>query len=281
MGILAAIVLPPFISYFLPEGCEILRNLFEGPQIWHEETMRSAGTEFPPTPWSLIVRIQRGSEEERTGALETVCENYWQPIYVFARMSGYSPEDAEDLTQEFFAGLERSGLWDRVEREMGRLRSLLIGAFKRTAADQHRRNTAEKRGGMARYSSFDRELGEQSYSLERLPGVAPDAAYDHAWALTVFSQALGDLKDDYVARGKARLFAGLQPLLMRQGEESHREAAAQLEISEGAIKSALFQLRSRYREQFRRIVKDTLTPEQDLDEEVRYLLTIIKERGGL
>lgn len=243
--------------------------------------MDDVDLEFPPTPWSLIHRIQEGSEEDRALALETICASYWQPLYVYARILGHSPADAEDLAQDFFAQVALSGLWERAEQDRGRLRSLLIGSFKRVVADQGRRRGAGKRGGTTPHVSLDREVGEQSYELEKRPGLSPDAAYDHVWALAVFLRALGEVEEEYNLSGKAGLFSGLRPLLMKTDEASCGEVAARLNTSEGAIKSSLHKLRARCREHFRHLVKQTLIDSGELDEEVSYLLAIIKERGGL
>src|SRR4029077_9955668 len=84
---------------------------------------------FTTTQWSVVLSAQ-GRSPSAEEALEKLCRIYWWPLYGFVRRQGYSPEEAQDLTQGFFAMLlERRDL-DAVRREKGRLRSYLLASLK-------------------------------------------------------------------------------------------------------------------------------------------------------
>lgn len=236
---------------------------------------------FPQTPWSLILRIQKGDPELRRCALDEVCQAYWQPVYVFARMSGFGQHDAEDLTQDFFAGLERSGLWDRANAELGHLRALLIGAFRRLAIDHRRRGSALKRGGRAVMESLDWQKGEDAFLVPTNAGLSPDMAFDYAWARLVFQETLERIVEDFRSTGREALIRQLIPLLMHEQGETQRDAARRLGWSESRLKAQLHRIRKHFRATFRDRVAATVTHEDDLEEEIQFLLHLLKTNGGL
>lgn len=243
---------------------------------------KTAGNPFPPTPWSLLLRMQRGSGAERARALETICETYWRPIYLFARMNRYSPEDAEDLTQEFLKHLAQDGVWDRVEREKGKLRSFLIGAFKRVEIQLGRKDRAKKRGGGIPDVPFHEAEAEATWVWERYAkDVAPERAYEQSWALAVFRQAMTRLEAEYAASNQARSFAVLQKHLMLQADAPQRTDAELLGMSTGAFRTAVRRMRLRLREHFHRLVRETVAREDDVEEEVSYLLEILRSSRSL
>src|SRR5437763_17115023 len=100
---------------------------------------------FTTTQWSVVLDAQ-GESPSAEEALEKLCRAYWWPLYGFVRRQGYSPEEAQDLTQGFFAMLlERRDL-DAVRREKGRLRSYLLALLKHLLAKARRRAITVKRG---------------------------------------------------------------------------------------------------------------------------------------
>ncbi|TWU42766.1 RNA polymerase sigma factor [Novipirellula artificiosorum] len=88
--------------------------------------------EFATTHWSLVVAAKPdgASQTQAQEALEELCKAYWYPLYTFVRNRGYSPTDAEDLTQSFFARLIETRGFASAEPERGRFRSYLLGALK-------------------------------------------------------------------------------------------------------------------------------------------------------
>src|SRR5438034_10275648 len=82
---------------------------------------------FTTTHWSVVLAA-RGESAAAQEALEKLCRTYWWPLYGFVRREGYKPEEAQDLTQAFFARLlERRDL-ETVRQERGRLRSYLLAS---------------------------------------------------------------------------------------------------------------------------------------------------------
>src|SRR6267143_1582743 len=100
---------------------------------------------FTTTHWSVVLEAQGESPAARE-ALEKLCRTYWRPIYAFLRRQGVGPEEAEDLTQGFFAQLLERRSLSAVRKEKGRLRSYLLGALKYFLADERRRAMAIKLG---------------------------------------------------------------------------------------------------------------------------------------
>ena len=107
-----------------------------------------ASTSFPATDWTVVVQVRAGADEQMVRkALAKLCVRYWYPLYAFARRRGYSPHDAEDLTQEFFAYALKTNLFAAAEQELGKLRTFLVVAFDRFLSHSRMRDTALKRGG--------------------------------------------------------------------------------------------------------------------------------------
>ena len=84
---------------------------------------------FATTHWSVVLTAGRQDTTSAASALEKLCKTYWYPLYAYVRRRGYSPHDAQDLTQGFFACLlERQSLRN-VDPNKGRFRSFMLGAL--------------------------------------------------------------------------------------------------------------------------------------------------------
>ena len=108
--------------------------------------------------WSIVLEAQAGEPERAQAAMEDLCRAYWHPIYAYARRSGQSPADAEDLTQAFFALLIEKDTLAAAAKDRGKLRTFLLTIFKRFLADDWRHAHAEKRGGGSPVVSIDQIL---------------------------------------------------------------------------------------------------------------------------
>src|SRR5207302_5062864 len=203
---------------------------------------------FTTTHWSVVLTAQERSPAA-DAALEKLCRTYWWPLYGFVRRQGYSPEEAQDLTQGFFALLlERRDL-DAVRREKGRLRSYLLVSLKNFLGKAHRRTMAVKRGGGRPLVPLDELLARERADQEPGDHLTADRIYERRWALTLLEQVLTRLEAEYQADGRARLFAQLKQLLADEpGRLSQAEIADELDMSENAVKQAFHRLRQRYRE---------------------------------
>lgn len=236
----------------------------------------SSGGFFPNTRWSMVMAARETSESERGEALEGLCRLYWRPVYLFVRQRGNSPEQTEDLTQEFFLRLLDGELFQSVSGpERGRLRSFLCVVLKRFLADDYHRRMAQKRGGNRVIVDIDGPSIENQIEGGGTDGTDPERAFDRRWALDLLEEARRRLKEDYRRAGKDGLFEQFEPSISpRAGKVSHAEMAAELGMTEGAVKVAVHRFRQRYRECLLSTLRDTLAENEDPEEELRYLLSL-------
>jgi RNA polymerase sigma-70 factor (ECF subfamily) len=235
--------------------------------------------EFQTTHWSLVVTA--GSDEaslvSAQNALEDLCKAYWYPLYVFVRYRGYSADEAQDLTQSFFARLIEKRGFANADPDRGRFRSYLLGAMKNFLANEWHRARAMKRGGGATLLSWDALDPEARYALEPAGTDDPGAGFDRKWAEETIARALDRLREEMEAKGKGDLFTNLKGSLT--GDESDRTGiAARLGMSVGAVKVAVHRLRKRYRELLRAEIADTVDDPADIDLEMRDLVAALRRK---
>ncbi len=232
----------------------------------------AAGAGFSPTHWSVVLAAKDKSSPQSQQALETLCRTYWHPLYLFARRQGHSPDDAEDLTQEFFARLLQKDYLQTVAREKGRFRSFLLVALKRFLANEWDRAHARKRGGGQALVPLDTRLAERHYQTEPPAAASPDQLYERRWALTLLDRTVAGLRQEFEAAGKAGEFACLKEFLAAdRGELDYGAAAARLGTSEGAARVAVHRLRRRFREVYRQQVAQTVSSPEEIEDEIRHL----------
>ena len=234
------------------------------------------GVAFTTTHWSVVLQAQDESPAAQH-ALEKLCRTYWRPIYSFVRRQGLGPIDAEDLTQGFFAQLlERRDL-SAVRREKGRLRSYMLAALKHFLADERRRAMAIKRGKGDRPIPLE-DLGVGEWmNMELSDSLTAERIYERRWAATVLDRALELLKQEYAATANAVLFDSLAQLLPDEpGAPSRAEIAAQFGMTENAVAQAFHRFRQRYQTLIRQEVAHTVATPADIDEELRYLIAVLR-----
>ncbi|MEO5712453.1 MAG: sigma-70 family RNA polymerase sigma factor [Luteolibacter sp.] len=211
-----------------------------------------------------------------TLALESLCQAYWYPLYVFVRRQGHGAHDAQDLTQAFFARLLEKDYLQSVEREKGRFRTFLIVAMKRFLLNEWDKLRTQKRGGNFIHLPLDTDLAESRYMDESSETLPADQVYERRWALTLLDQAMTRLRADYVDSGRRKEFEHLKSFLTAErGEVSYRGIASALEMTEGAARVALHRLRKRFREIFREEIAGTVSSGDEVDDEVRYVVAIL------
>jgi DNA-directed RNA polymerase specialized sigma24 family protein len=234
---------------------------------------RPSQARFTTTRWSVVLAAKARLCPDGRQALETLCQAYWYPLYAFVRRQGENPQDAADLTQEFFTRLlEKDWLAD-VHREKGRFRDFLLAALKHFLSKERHRASARIRGGLCRIVPLDVETAETRYRLESQDPIHPDLVFERQWALTLLAEVSRCLKEEYVQAGKAGLFAALEPYLSaRKGEQPCAILAGHLGMTEGAVRVAAHRLRRRYREVLRARITDTVSSPDQVDEEIRHLL---------
>ena len=235
------------------------------------------GGHFPPTRWSVVLAACNEQDAERASiALDTLCGAYWFPLYVYVRRRGYSPEDAEDLTQGFFAALIGRDYLAHADRTKGRLRSFLLVTLKHFLSDEWAKASAQKRGAGRTTISIDTAQAEDRYALEPADEGSPDVLYEKRWVLTLLDNVLAELRQEYVGSGKGHVFDVLQKFLAwNSAGEAYREAAAQLHMKESAVRVAIFRLRRRYGDRLREAVAATVTSPEDVPAELNYLFSLL------
>ena len=171
---------------------------------------------FPTTLWTVVLHAGRDEPAQAQAALAQLCQGYWYPLYSFIRRRGYSPHDAQDLTQAFFAHLlEKRGL-GRVDPEQGRFRTFLLASLKNFLANDWDKSHALKRGGGQTIVSLDEDSAESRYRLEPSHDLTPERHFERQWAMTLLDQVLDALRDEYHAEGKGDLFEELKAVLTGQ-----------------------------------------------------------------
>ena len=232
--------------------------------------------EFPQTEWSLILQASLSGDDSARAALEELCQRYWPVVRDFLQRRGMSPEDAEDVTQEFFAGIARSGALHRADRELGRFRSFLLGSLERKLAEWYRYRNAQKRGG----GVVPVRLDHVPEGQQAIPA-SDEVSFDVAWAERVLEMGLGRLEREYAARERMEEFAVMVPFLSAAAGQALQDAAAlKLGVGEGAMKSRIFRLRQRYRDCVLEEITATVATPHEAEEEMAYLFRVISARGG-
>jgi RNA polymerase sigma factor (sigma-70 family) len=232
---------------------------------------------FVTTHWSLVLSARDPQSPQSADALEKLCRAYWPPLYAYLRRSGRSKEDAEDLTQAFFARLLEKHFLDSVQQERGRFRSFLLVALKRFLANEWDRGRAQKRGGGKIHVPLDTELAERAFQTDFAAGeFSPDRAYERRWALTLLEQTLTRLRREFECAGKISEFERLKIFLTADKKEiPYATVATEMKMSESALRVAVHRLRKRYRELFREEIARTLAEGESVEEELRHLLAVL------
>jgi RNA polymerase sigma-70 factor (ECF subfamily) len=205
-----------------------------------------------------------------------LCRTYWFPLYAYLRRHGYDTHQAEDHTQAFLAGLlEKHGL-RLAEPKRGRFRSFLLAALKHFLANEHARAGAQKRGGGRKALSLDCENAEAQYALEPRDELSPEKLFERSWALTVLDRAMARLAAEAAASNKQQQFDRLKTYLTAGKDAvAYHKVAAELQMSEGAVKVAVHRLRRRYRELLRDEIAQTVATQDQIDEEIRHLFSAL------
>ncbi|PYK03361.1 MAG: RNA polymerase subunit sigma-24 [Verrucomicrobia bacterium] len=234
------------------------------------------GVAFVTTQWSVVLTAQ-GQSPAADEALEKLCRTYWWPLYGFVRRNGYNPEEAQDLTQGFFALLlERRDL-DVVRKEKGRLRSYLLVSLKNFVAKAKRREMAVKRGEGRALVPLDELLARERADLEPADTLTADRIYERRWALTLLEQVLARLESEYRTAGNAKLFDHLKELLLDEPDrKSQADIAAELGMTENAVKQAFHRLRQRYRELLCDEIAQTVAVPGDVEDELRHFISVLQ-----
>lgn len=235
-------------------------------------TRRSA---FQTTRWSLVLQARSDTPAEAWDSLETLCRQYWPPLYAYVRGRGHSPHDAQDLTQEFFSRLLAKNWLSAADPDRGRFRSFLLMTLKRFLANEWDHLRAQKRGGGApRFELDPQELAEIP-APTGTPGDG-DALFDRQWALALLQRVMQRLRLENEAAGRAAEYELLKPCLVAErGETDYAALAAALKLTAVSARSAVHRLRKRFREIFREEVAATVEKAADIEDEMRAVIAAL------
>jgi RNA polymerase sigma-70 factor (ECF subfamily) len=234
---------------------------------------------FQTTCWSLVLGAGNRAGSEARDALATLCGAYYYPIYAFIRRKGHDPDDAQELTQDYFARLLEKGVIAAADRRKGRFRAFLRPDCQHFLIDRYRRSRARDGGTAPR--SIETRDAEGRYQIEPVDGMTPDRLYDRAWAMTLLDRVLGLLADEYAAKGRSGVFDRLKIILTHgKGAVPVATLATQLGTTEGAVQVAVHRLKKRYREILQAQVAATLDDPSEMDDEIRSLFDAVRSGPG-
>lgn len=243
------------------------------------ESARNPGAEsawFVTTHWSVVLTAGQADSGASQVALEKLCRTYWAPLYAYVRRRNYQPEDAQDLTQEFFTRCLSKGYLKNVQQGRGKFRGFLLTALKHFLANERDKAQAAKRGGGRCHIPLDELSAENLYQLMPAAERTPEEIYDQSWAWTVLKQVRDRLREEYANGGNGRCFEHWLPFLPGEASLlSYAEAGRQLGLTEEAVRSEVYRLRKRYRELLRREISQTVATPGEIEEELRYLISVL------
>jgi len=230
------------------------------------------GDIFATTHWTVVLAAGRRHTPQADAALEVLCRTYWFPLYAYVRRRGHTKEDAEDLTQAFFARLLGKNFLAGLDSEKGKFRAFLLASLKNFLANEWDKTQSQKRGGGETPLSLDWQTADTKFQVAATAGPSPDQAFDREWALALLAKVIERLEAECAAEGKAKLFEQLKRFLTAgKGEAAQSEVAKTLGLEEGAVRVAVHRLRKRYRGLLREEITQTLADPAQADEEMRAL----------
>ena len=231
---------------------------------------------FATTHWSVVLAAGQKDFPEAAAALEKLCRTYWYPLYVYVRRQGHSPEDAQDLTQDFFARLLEKKAFAKADPDRGKFRAFLLKSLKHFLVNEWEKARTQKRGGGQSILPLDADLAESRYAAEPTQALTLDEVYEKRWAATLIEAVLAHLRESYAADGRLPVFETLKGFIW--GDQTtlfYADVAVPLGLTEGAVKVAVHRLRGRYRELLRAEVAKTVATPGEVEEELRYLIAVL------
>ena len=233
---------------------------------------------FATTHWSVVVAAGQADSAQAAEALEKLCRAYWYPLYAFVRRRGYGPEDAQDLTQSFFARVLERNYFQHADPQRGKFRTFLLTALSNFLADEWDRARRLKRGGGQAPISFDAVSAEERYRLEPVDQFDAAKLFERRWATTLLERALTRLEQEFHERGQGELLEALRPFLLgEQGEATYAEIAPRLAMTTPAVKMSVSRMRARCRELLREEILQTVASPQEAEEEYRALVAVLRQ----
>jgi RNA polymerase sigma factor (sigma-70 family) len=245
--------------------------------------MKDDPARFYTTRWSAILVAAQSQAPGSQAALSELCRLYWYPLYAFARRRGYAPHDAQDLTQGFFLHVLEHRALKHVHPMKGKFRSFLLASFQNFLSDEADRARCLKRGGNREFVFLDAEDAENRYRLEPRDHLTAEKIFEARWAMTLLTQAVERLRDEYVARGERSRFEMLKVFVgIDEGKSPppYEEIAQSLGVSVGAAKTLIHRFRKQYAAILRQEVARTVTDPAEIEDEIHALCAALVVAEG-
>ena len=229
---------------------------------------------FPVTMWSMIQEAK--TEAEATTGLERLARAYWRPLYVFARQRGGGHDTAADQVQGFFEHLISHESLADVRRGEVRFRSFLLRCFTNWLSNQHRNAQRQKRGGGVQPLPIS-EINPLEEVSAMIDGRSPDLAYDRRWARALVDQVLRHLDEEHAERERGDFLQAVrQRVFASDCTAPDWEALAERHcMSRGAVRKAATDMRRRFGVLLRSEVRQVVSHEAEVDDELRYLVSLL------
>jgi RNA polymerase sigma factor (sigma-70 family) len=231
---------------------------------------------FPPTQWSKVVQAGGADSPETRDALAKLCQTYWYPLYLYVRRVGHNADDAQDLTQDFFAMLIEKNTVGFAQQQKVKFRSFLLVALKNFLHNKWDKGQRQKRGGGREFLSLDEQNSENRYLVEPADTATPEKAFERRWALSLLDQVLSLLEAEMVAEGKGDFFGEAKVFLTgEKSEVSQGEIAHRLGMTENSFRVNVHRLRSRYGKLLKAEVANTVANPREVEDEIRHLFAAL------
>ncbi len=231
---------------------------------------------FATTHWSVVLAAGQKSSPDADAALATLCETYWFPLYAYVRRRGHNADEAQDLTQAFFARVLEKDYVAAADPQRGRFRAFLLTAFKHFLSKERDKARAQKRGGGRAPLSLDFASGESRYVAGPADTLTPDQLYDRQWTIALLDRVMRRLEEEMRKSGKADWFERLKEFIAGGSDgATYAKTAESLGATQAAAKMATHRMRKRYRELLRREIAETVEHVADVEDEIRGLFKAI------
>ena len=242
------------------------------------KSTQARGGLFPATQWSAISQARGHGDEQMKEGLRRLAIQYWRPLYLYLRKRGDGDADAADAVQGFFEFILSSGFMEHVDRDGGKFRSYLLASLERWRSRRRVHESAQKRGGNVTHVPLD-ELETMRETMDQQDAnISPEVAYDRQWAMEMVARAVAGLKEGYVQRGREQWFVLLASALPGGGSlRPYTQLASELSCTEGAVKKAVFDLRTAFAARLREEIRATVRTNEDAEEELRYLISVMSD----
>ena len=229
--------------------------------------------EFPETHWSQLLELKNPSHPRHAEHLDDLVHHYWKPAYLYLRaIRAMSAEDAEDLTQQFFAMLLARRVFDKLSPERGSFRGFLKTALRRFAVSADRKDAAREPRDGAKLFRFEEA---EALWKEQGPAVAPEAAFDREWARGVITEAMRRLREEFRGQGKEVYYEIFREYCGESAEASvsYDELARLHRVSADDVRNYLRAIRERGRDILKDLLRDYLFPGESVEDELRFILS--------